>query len=114
MKNFKYLFAVCTSLILLVGCKKDLFEDVAFLDGVSASAKLSALYNITQDNTGLVTIIPIGEGVSSFDIYYGDGTVLKTIMRSNVGLWMLKYGEVKGKWHLNDCPDIHEVIESLK
>ena len=46
--------------------------------------------------------------------YYGDGTVLKTIMRSNVGLWMLKYGEVKGKWHLNDCPDIHEVIESLK
>lgn len=46
--------------------------------------------------------------------YYGDGTVLKTIMRSNVGLWMLKYGEVKGKWHLNDCPEIHEVIESLK
>ncbi|HOY95070.1 MAG TPA: DoxX family protein [Catalimonadaceae bacterium] len=46
--------------------------------------------------------------------YYGDGTVLKTIMRSNAGLWMLKYGEVKGKWHLNDCPDIHEVIESLK
>ena len=75
MKNFKYLFAVCTSLILLVGCKKDLFEDVAFLDGVSASAKLSALYNITQDNTGLVTIIPMGEGVTSFDIYYGDGTV---------------------------------------
>ena len=75
MKNFKYLLAVCTSLILLVGCKKDLFEDVAFLDGVSASAKLSALYNITQDNTGLVTIIPIGEGVTSFDIYYGDGTV---------------------------------------
>jgi len=35
-------------------------------------------------------------------------------MRSNAGLWMLKYGEVKGKWHLNDCPDIHEVIESLK
>ena len=46
--------------------------------------------------------------------YYGDGTVLKTIMRSNVGLWMLKYGEVNGKWHLNDCPDIHEGIESVK
>ena len=59
MKNFKYLLALCTSLILLVGCKKDIFEDVAFLDGASASAKLSALYNITQDNTGLVTITPM-------------------------------------------------------
>ena len=74
MKNFKYLFAVCTSLILLVGCKKDLFEDVAFLDGASASAKLSALYNITQDNTGLVTITPMGEGATSFDVYFGDAT----------------------------------------
>ena len=74
MKNFKYLLAVCTSLILMVGCKKDIFEDVAFLDGTAASAKLSALYNITQDNTGLVTITPMGEGATSFDIYYGDGT----------------------------------------
>ena len=74
MKNFKYLLAVCTSLILLVGCKKDLFEDVAFLDGASASAKLSALYNITQDNTGLVTITPMGEGATSFDVYFGDAT----------------------------------------
>lgn len=46
--------------------------------------------------------------------YYGDGTVLKTIMRSNVGFWLLKDGVVKGKWHLNDCPDIHEVLEALK
>jgi len=46
--------------------------------------------------------------------YYGDGTVLKTIMRSNVGIWLLKEGVVKGKWHLNDTPDITEVIESLK
>jgi len=35
-------------------------------------------------------------------------------MRSNVGIWLLKEGVVKGKWHLNDTPDITEVIESLK
>jgi len=75
MKNFKYLFAFCTSLILALSCNKDIFDDVAFIDTASASAKISALYNITQDNTGLVTITPVGEGVSSFDIYYGDGTV---------------------------------------
>jgi uncharacterized membrane protein YphA (DoxX/SURF4 family) len=42
--------------------------------------------------------------------YYSDGVVLKTIMRSNVGLWMLKNGKVMGKWHSNDCPSIEEVI----
>lgn len=46
--------------------------------------------------------------------FYGDGTVLKTIMRSNVGLWLLKDGVVKGKWHLNDCPDLHEILEKVK
>jgi len=74
MKNFKYLIAICTSLVLMVSCKKGIFDDVAFIDGASASAKLSALYNITQDNSGLVTITPNGEGVTSFDITYGDGT----------------------------------------
>lgn len=45
--------------------------------------------------------------------YFGDGTVLKTIMRSNVGLWLLRDGVVKGKWHLNDTPGISEVMEAL-
>jgi len=74
MKNFKYLIAICTSIVIMISCKKDNFNDVAFVDGASASTKLSALYNITQDNSGLVTITPNGEGVTSFDITYGDGT----------------------------------------
>lgn len=46
--------------------------------------------------------------------YYADGTVLKTIMRSNVGIWLLKDGLVKGKWHINDCPEIHDILEIIK
>lgn len=46
--------------------------------------------------------------------YFVDVTVLKTIMRPNVGLWLLKDGVVKGKWHVNDVPDLHEVIEKVK
>lgn len=46
--------------------------------------------------------------------YYADGTVLKTIMRSNVGLWLLKDGVVKGKWHINDTPGIEDVLSLLK
>jgi hypothetical protein len=74
MKNIKFLIVFCASLTLFVGCKKDLFEDVSFLNSASVPAKLSALYNITQDNSGLVTITPMGEGAISFDVFYGDAT----------------------------------------
>jgi uncharacterized membrane protein YphA (DoxX/SURF4 family) len=46
--------------------------------------------------------------------YYADGTVLKTIMRSNAGIWLLKNAEVRGKWHIQDTPDVTEVLEALK
>jgi uncharacterized membrane protein YphA (DoxX/SURF4 family) len=45
--------------------------------------------------------------------YYGDGTVLKTISRSNPGLLLLQNGTVKGKWHHNDTPKIDKIKELL-
>ncbi|ARS36800.1 BT_3928 family protein [Pontibacter actiniarum] len=45
--------------------------------------------------------------------YFGDGTVLKTIIRSNPGLLLLQDGTVMGKWHHNDTPEIEEVKELL-
>lgn len=41
--------------------------------------------------------------------YKADATVLKTIMRSNPGTWLLKNGTVKGKWHYNSTPSAEEV-----
>ncbi|OIN57606.1 BT_3928 family protein [Arsenicibacter rosenii] len=41
--------------------------------------------------------------------YKADATVLKTIMRSNPGTWLLSNGVVKGKWHSNTTPDAEEV-----
>ena len=46
--------------------------------------------------------------------YYVDATVLKTISRSNPGLWLLKDGIVKGKWHYNDTPTAEEVVGLVK
>lgn len=46
--------------------------------------------------------------------YYVDATVLKTISRSNPGLWLLKDGIVKGKWHYNDTPTAEEVVQLVK
>ena len=74
MKTNKFIIGLCCSLMFLAGCQKDLFDDISFLDSVSSSAKLTALYDITQDNTGVVTITPNGEGVTYFEVYFGDNT----------------------------------------
>jgi uncharacterized membrane protein YphA (DoxX/SURF4 family) len=46
--------------------------------------------------------------------YFTDNTVLKTIMRSNPGVWLLKDGVVKGKWHYNDVPTAKQVTGLLQ
>lgn len=46
--------------------------------------------------------------------YKADATVLKTIMRSNPGTWLLTNGIVRGKWHFNSTPDAEEVLKSIK
>lgn len=46
--------------------------------------------------------------------YYTDATVLKTIVRSNPGLWLLKEGNVLGKWHHNDVPNYSKILDLVK
>ena len=74
MKVLKYFFSIAFLLAVAISCKKELNEDISFLDSDTAPAKLSAFFDITQDNTGLVTITPNGEGLAFYEIYYGDAT----------------------------------------
>jgi hypothetical protein len=59
--------------MLLSSCASDndIFDIV---DSIAAPSNISADIIISQDNTGLVTITPNGEGVSQFEIYFNDGT----------------------------------------
>ncbi|AMR33576.1 hypothetical protein A0256_20175 [Mucilaginibacter sp. PAMC 26640] len=76
MKAIKYFLSISLLLAVATGCKKESFNDTSFVNsGVADPAKLSALFNITQDNTGLVTIYPSGEGATTYDVYYGDDAV---------------------------------------
>ncbi|MFT3682824.1 MAG: PKD domain-containing protein [Ferruginibacter sp.] len=74
MKIAKYILGLSFLLLIAFGCKKTDYGDTGFIQTDQAPAKLSAMFDITQDNTGLVTITPNGEGISYFEILYGDGT----------------------------------------
>jgi len=74
MKTLKYLLSCLILISTFSGCKKEINEDVAFVQTSATSAKLGAMFTITQDNTGLVTITPNGEGVANYEIAYGHGT----------------------------------------
>jgi hypothetical protein len=74
MKLLKYFFSISFLMLVIAGCKKEKYDDTSFLQTDHAPAALSALFDITQDNTGLVTITPNGESISFFEVYYGDAT----------------------------------------
>jgi hypothetical protein len=73
MKIFNYILLI-VALATVTACNEKLFDDISFIDSAAAPDKLAALFDITQDNTGLVTITPNGEGAVSFIVDYGDGT----------------------------------------
>ncbi|MBK9479618.1 MAG: DoxX family protein [Bacteroidetes bacterium] len=73
-------------------CTKD---SLAFVGLAGSSAK--EIDNFRHQNNSL------------FDYYITDQTVLKTIIRSNPGLMLMKNGTVLGIWHYNDFPNYDEV-----
>jgi hypothetical protein len=74
MNTIKNIFRFALLLLLLTGCKQELTDDLSFLESAAKADKLSAMFDITQDNTGNVTITPNGEGAVSYDVFFGDAT----------------------------------------
>jgi hypothetical protein len=75
MKKMKL---ICSLLFLIVAassCTKieGRDQDLSFLNSVN-STNLDKVFDISNDNTGIVTITPIGDGVTSFTVNYGHGT----------------------------------------
>lgn len=74
MKLIKYLVSFFLLTSVIASCKKNLNDDLSFIDSAVSPEDLSVLFEITQDNSGFVTITPTGNGVSKFDVSYGHGT----------------------------------------
>jgi len=69
--NKNIILIITMFLILVSGCTKVEYDDVSFAEAAKAPDKLSAMFDITQDNTGLVTIYPNGEGVAYYNVTTG-------------------------------------------
>ncbi len=46
---------------------------------------------------------------TAYPFYYADEKLIKTMMRSNPGLFLLKDGQVVHKWHINKMPTFEEI-----
>ena len=73
MNNIKKIYKVLLLLLIVVACEEDL-RDISFAENILLPSNISATYDITQDNTGLVTITPTADGSVSYEVYFGDGT----------------------------------------
>jgi hypothetical protein len=76
MKKIKILYSLILTVLLAISCSipDGIDSDTSFVNSIKDPSAVSALALITQDNSGKVTLIPRGEGVTSFEIEYGDGT----------------------------------------
>ncbi|MGR7813559.1 PKD domain-containing protein [Lacinutrix undariae] len=73
MKKFKNILRICLLLLTVTACIKD-DDNNNFVDNIEAPTNVSVNVTVTQDNTGLVTLIPLSEGGVNYEILFGDGT----------------------------------------
>jgi hypothetical protein len=84
MKNIKTLFSFVLLLAATISCSvpEGIDSDTSFVNTATDPAGVSALATITQDNTGKVTLTPRGDGATSYEIYFGDGTAKPAIVNA--------------------------------
>ena len=80
------------------------------LNDLAALSEKSNIQFVALTATPYEELDPIRHELNAaFPFYYADATVLKTIVRSNPGLVLLKGPVVVDMWHYNDLPTFDEV-----
>ncbi|WP_158837268.1 carbohydrate binding domain-containing protein [Polaribacter sp. L3A8] len=73
MKKIKIIYKALIVLLIINACAEE-DRSLDFLDTIAAPTNVAASYNLSQDNSGLVTILPTADGGAYFDISFGDAT----------------------------------------
>ena len=76
MKKIKTRITYFFMLLLVVACTDNL-RDLSYVDTIVVPTNVSAIFNISQDNTGTVTITPSAEGAVNFDVYFDDTVITR-------------------------------------
>ncbi|SDX94270.1 hypothetical protein SAMN05444411_11252 [Lutibacter oricola] len=74
MKQIKYLISAIFLFAAVWSCTEDELGNADFVDTIVAPTEVSAMFNVTQDNTGLVTIAPTSQGAVTYTVDLGDGS----------------------------------------
>jgi hypothetical protein len=75
MKALKYYLSAILLVTTFWSCTNTAdFGNTVFVTTAVAPTNVNALFNVTQDNTGLVTITPNSEGAVSYEIFFGDNS----------------------------------------
>lgn len=70
MRHIKQLLVLFLVLNVFASCEK---EEVSYaLQDISAPTDVKAIFDISQDEVGLVTLTPAATGASEFHVYFGD------------------------------------------
>ena len=93
MKNYINTWLILLFAGVLASCTKQDWLDTSFVQTAANAGKVAAFYNITQDNTGRVTITPNAEGAVKYDIHFGDGsTTPRTVMAGDTVQHLFREG----------------------
>ncbi|MFH4966935.1 hypothetical protein V8G61_01920 [Gaetbulibacter sp. M240] len=78
MKTLKYLISFV--LVLFVSCDPD-NNDLSFVESAQSPTDISLAFEISQDNSGLVSITPNGMGAVTYNIDLGDGSEVQASVK---------------------------------
>ncbi|MEJ2113984.1 MAG: hypothetical protein P8X62_09950 [Flavobacteriaceae bacterium] len=73
MKTFKYLLSCSIVILAFINCSDD-EANFDYLKTVAPPTNVTAVFQVTQDNTGVVTITPNSDGATKYTVYFGDDT----------------------------------------
>ena len=76
MKSIRKFLRLFLFTFVILGCVDENDNNADFIETITEPTNISALVSISQDNSGLVTITPTGEGVVTYNIDFGDGSDL--------------------------------------
>lgn len=80
MKKINLIFSLGLLVIIAISCskKEGIDDDLSFLNA-SSTSNLASIFDISDDNSGVVKITPSGEGATSYTIDFGHASASETI-----------------------------------